>query len=75
MATLFDILLKNGTVVDGTGRPRFVGDIGIKGSKIAAVGPSLSGSAARTIDATGRVVAPAWVDIHSHVDAALFWDK
>lgn len=64
----FDLIIRNGTIIDGTGRPRFRADLGLAGSRIAAVsvGEPLSGQ--QTIDATGLIVAPGFIDIHSHAD-------
>lgn len=69
----FDILIKGGTVIDGTGAPGCQADVGIVGERIVEIG-KLSGSATRTIDAAGRVVTPGFVDIHSHLDAQVAWD-
>lgn len=67
----FDILIKNGTIVDGTGNPLFLGDIGITGDTIVEVG-DLSGKAAvKTIDAEGLVVSPGFIDMHTHCDGGL----
>jgi N-acyl-D-aspartate/D-glutamate deacylase len=66
-------VIKNGTIVDGSGKPRFHGDVAIEGSKIAEVG-KVTGSAKRTIDASDLVVAPGFVDPHTHYDAQVFWD-
>jgi len=62
-----DLILANGRVIDGTGRPAFRADVGIEGDRIAAVAPSLT-SAAPRIDARDRVVAPGFIDLHSHSD-------
>lgn len=74
MPEQFDLLIRGGTLVDGTGAPTREGDLGIRDGRIAAIGESL-GSAARTIDAGGRFVAPGFVDIHTHYDAQIFWDR
>jgi N-acyl-D-aspartate/D-glutamate deacylase len=74
MAEQFDLVVRGGTLVDGTGAPARKGDLGIRGGKIAALG-EVKGSAARTIDASGAVVAPGFVDIHTHYDAQIFWDR
>src|SRR5262245_25991541 len=64
----FDLLLQRGKVVDGTGNPWFRADVGIRGGKIAAIGDLKGKTAARTIDASGLVVAPGFIDIHNHSD-------
>src|SRR5215475_3860336 len=66
----YDILIRNGTVIDGTGHPGFTADVGIQGDRIVAVG-SVSGETKQSIDATGRVVSPGFIDVHSHDDFAL----
>ena len=70
---MFDLAIKNGTIVDGSGRARFAGDIGIKDGRIAAIG-RIEGDARETIDAKGRIVAPGFIDVHTHYDAQVFWD-
>ncbi|MFM1751908.1 MAG: hypothetical protein RL119_870 [Actinomycetota bacterium] len=65
-------VIKGGTIVDGTGAPGFVADVAIRGNRIEAIGHNLSGDI--TVDATGRVVAPGFIDIHTHYDAQVFWD-
>jgi len=66
----YDVLIKNGTIIDGLRMPAYRGNIGIRGGKIVAMG-NVQGSATRVIDATGRIVAPGFMDIHTHYDAAL----
>ena len=70
----FDLLIKNGTVVDGTGGPRRVADVGITSGKITALGSLAEATAARIIDATGLVVAPGFIDMHSHSDTTMLED-
>jgi N-acyl-D-amino-acid deacylase len=69
----YDLLIKNGTVVDGTGAPRVRADVAIAGGKIAEVG-KIKDSAAKVIDADGLIVAPGFVDPHTHYDAQIWWD-
>src|ERR1700722_11989069 len=68
----FDILIVNGRIVDGTGNPWFYGDIGIRGDSIAAIGKLTGATARETIDARGLVVAPGFIDIHSHGRRGIF---
>jgi N-acyl-D-amino-acid deacylase len=70
----YDIQIKNGTVVDGTRVPRFRGDIWIKDGKIAQIGGRATGTAKKVIDADGLIVAPGFVDLHTHYDAQIRWD-
>jgi len=74
MAEHFDLLIRGGTVVDGTGAPARCADVAIRNGRIAAVGAT-SGTADRVLDADGAVVAPGFVDIHTHYDAQVFWDR
>lgn len=71
-ATSGTTVLKGGTIVDGTGRPGFVADLAIQGDRIVAIGPNLSGD--HEIDVNGLIVAPGFIDIHTHYDAQVFWD-
>lgn len=69
----YDLLLKNGRVIDGSGMPAFHGDVAVKNGKIVELG-KLGGSATRVIDVEGAVIAPGFVDNHCHYDAQVLWD-
>jgi len=70
----YDIKIVGGTIVDGTGAERYRGDLGVKDGRIVALGDA-PGAAAETVDADGRVVAPGFVDPHTHYDAQVVWDR
>jgi N-acyl-D-amino-acid deacylase len=65
---MYDLLLKGGTVVDGTGDPAYRGDVAVKAGKIVAVGDLGQAEATRTVDCSGRCVSPGWADFHGHAD-------
>jgi len=70
----YDLIIRGGTIVDGTGHPRFTGDVAVKNGLIAAIG-KVSGTANQEIAAEGKIVAPGWVDIHTHYDGQATWDQ
>ncbi|HLJ51096.1 MAG TPA: D-aminoacylase [Bryobacteraceae bacterium] len=70
----YDVVITGGKIVDGSGDPWFYGDVGIKGDSIAAIGNLKSASAARRLDAAGLVVAPGFIDIHTHARRGIFQD-
>ena len=69
-----ELLISGGTVIDGTGAPGVVADIAIDGGRITRIGDLTGAQAARTIDATGKIVTPGFVDLHTHLDAQVGWD-
>jgi N-acyl-D-amino-acid deacylase len=69
-----DILIKGGTIVDGTAAPSYKADILIKDGVIVQIAADLTAAGARELDASGAIVAPGFIDSHTHLDAALFWD-
>src|SRR5437867_10193374 len=68
----WSILVRNGSLIDGSGAPARAADVAIEGDRIVAIGPGLSGEAARVIDAAGHAVAPGFIDMHSHSDLFYF---
>jgi N-acyl-D-amino-acid deacylase len=68
----YDLKIAGGSIIDGTGKARFAGDVGISAGKVVALGQA-PGDAVETIDATGRIVAPGFVDIHTHYDGQAVW--
>src|SRR5262245_15928398 len=70
---MYDLVIRNGTVVDGTGLPKYRADVGVTGDRIAAIG-RISEKGKEEIDATGHVITPGFIDGHTHMDAQVFWD-
>jgi N-acyl-D-amino-acid deacylase len=70
---MHDVVIRGGTIIDGTGAKGFVGDVAIDGDRIASVGGT-AGPGKREIDATGLLVTPGWVDVHTHYDGQATWD-
>src|SRR6266436_3073670 len=71
--SMHDIVIRGGTIIDGTGRAPFAGDLAIEGERIVGAG-GRQGPARREIDATGLLVTPGWVDAHTHYDGQAMWD-
>ena len=72
--TTYDVLIRGGHVVDGTGNPWFAGDVAIKNGRIAAVGRLSNATASRIVDASNRIVTPGFIDLHTHSDTSLLAD-
>ena len=70
----YDLVIRNGLLVDGTGASPRRADVAVNGERLAAIG-EVSERGTREIDATGRIVTPGFVDIHTHLDAQLAWDR
>ena len=70
---MYDLIIRNGTIIDGTGKPGFSGDLAVSDGRVAAIG-EIQGEAHRVIDAAGKIVTPGWVDVHSHMDGQATWD-
>ena len=71
---MYDIVVKNGLIVDGSGMPGYRSDLGIKAGKVAHIGRIEDAEGDQVIDAQGCVVAPGFIDPHTHFDAQLLWD-
>ena len=70
---MFEMIIRNGTIIDGTGRDRYVADIGINDGKIVKIG-EIKESSINIIDAENKLVTPGWVDVHTHYDGQATWD-
>ncbi|MEH6586679.1 MAG: amidohydrolase family protein [Halioglobus sp.] len=70
---MYDLIIRNAHIVDGTGAPAFNGDLAVKDGRIAALG-AVNGQASKEIDAAGKLLTPGWVDVHSHMDGQSTWD-
>ena len=70
----YDLIVKNGAIIDGKGGARFSADVAVQNGKIVAIG-KINATAANTIDATGKIVCPGFVDPHTHYDAQITWDQ
>ena len=70
----YDIVIRGGTVIDGLRMPRYQADIGIKDGNIASIGRIQTHEGAKVLDANGLIVAPGFIDLHTHYDAQVFWD-
>ncbi len=72
---MYDLIIRGGTVIDGTGAPGVVADVAVRAGAIVAVAADLTGDAAESIDATGKLVTPGFVDVHTHYDGQATWDE
>src|SRR5262249_38069985 len=70
----FDLVIKGGTIIDGVRSPRYVADVGIRDGAITAIGQVRASDARRVLDASGLIVAPGFIDLHTHYDSQVFWD-
>src|SRR5438128_1274589 len=68
----FDLVIRHGRIVDGTGSPWYVGDIGVRNDTIVRIAPRIDAPAGRAIDAAGKIVAPGFIDIHTHARRGIF---
>ena len=68
----FDVLIRNGKIIDGTGNSWYYGDVAVKDGKIAAIGKLTNAAAIKTVDAKGLIVAPGFIDVHAHIEGGVF---
>jgi N-acyl-D-aspartate/D-glutamate deacylase len=71
---MHDTVIRGGTIIDGSGKPGYTGDVALEAGKIAQVGGKI-GPGKREIDANGLLVTPGWVDVHTHYDGQAMWDQ
>lgn len=71
---MYDTIIRNGTIIDGTGADRYVADIALKDGRVAAIG-EINEQSKNEIDAKGKLVTPGWVDVHTHYDGQATWRK
>lgn len=71
----FDVLIRNGNIIDGTGAAPYIADVAITNGRIAQIAPRIAGRATQEIDAAGRAVTPGFVDVHTHYDGQATWDS
>ncbi len=72
---MFDLVLRNGWVIDGTRRPRFRADVGVVGTQITAVGDLSAAATAQSVEIAGQIVAPGFIDVHNHSDGWLLRER
>ena len=71
----YDLIVRNGSVIDGSGAPMRVADVAVLDGKIATVESNIIGTATKEVDATGKIVTPGFVDVHTHYDGQATWDS
>src|ERR1039458_8319068 len=71
---MFDLVIRGGTVIDGSGRPRYRADVGVREGRVASIG-RIREKGTEEIDAEGRFVSPGFIEVHTHMDAQVFWDS
>ena len=71
----YDLIIRGGLIVDGSGAEPFVGDLGVKDGIICEIRPTVKGSADHEVDASGKTITPGFVDVHTHYDGQATWDN